>query len=433
MTKDVLLPRTNHNTDFRFQSVKTIVLKITHRCNTDCNYCYENISAGKDMASDSAKKIINLLLSNTTQREVTILFHGGEPTLLSYEWFDEVLQFAISEAAIFNKSIRFTIQSNLINVSESKLELFRKHNVSIGVSIDNIYSELSNQRKKSAIVLDKIKNIVSNGMKVGILSTINHSNFYRLKEIMIYLYDELNIKSFKANPIYSVGAGLNLPSLMPENYFQAYKDMIDYMIETKGNSLVEKNLVIEIIRFFSNDESGVFRQTLCHEKQCGAGKTVLGITTEGYIFPCGRFQWDEYGFYIGNISEADFDVTNYNTSLTNFQNLVPENWYNCNECKAKKICSFGCQAFINRSISKANVECLPTQMKYNYMESRRDELFEVYSNLKGRYSLKEFSYHDKEDEEEELEINSKQLASFVNMYTDSGDDSGDGYIDAVDI
>jgi uncharacterized protein len=399
----------------------------------DCTYCYENIAGGKDMTVAAAKEIIARLLYNTESDTVTILFHGGEPTLLSADWFKAVIEYGLSEADKQNKSIRFTIQTNLLNVSEEKLELFRHYKISMGVSIDNVRIGATNQRQRVNKVLDNIKNLRQRGMKVGVLSTINHSNFSFFSEIMTYLQEELGIMEFKANPVYNVGAGLAQPPMLPENFFRAYKDIIDHMIETKGKGLIEKNVAIEIIRFFSEDEQTEFRETLCHEHTCGAGRKVISITTEGNILPCGRFQWDESRFYLGNMDARDADVGAYEDAITQFHELVPENWFDCAQCPAKKICSFGCQAFINRSLAQANIECLPTKMKYNYLESQREQLFEAYLNLKDRLASKSFLYHDKQDEEEEeTSTAAKQFSPILNMYQDSGDDSGSGYIDAVD-
>lgn len=35
--------------DARFHNVESLIVKITHRCNLDCAYCYEHITKGSDM------------------------------------------------------------------------------------------------------------------------------------------------------------------------------------------------------------------------------------------------------------------------------------------------------------------------------------------------------------------------------------------------
>jgi uncharacterized protein len=176
--------------------------------------------------------------------------------------------------------------------------------------------------------------------------------------------------------------------MMPaEKIFEAQLSILEYMIATEGKKLLESNLNTEILRFFTEDEAELkkLRGTLCHEKRCGAGSSVLGVTPDGHLLPCGRFSWDNSEYFLGSLYDNKVLKKSYQKSFSSkvndFHALVPKSWYDCQSCEAKKTCGFGCQAFIVRSKEKANVDCLPTKMRYRFYKENRERLKPVYEQI----------------------------------------------------
>lgn len=52
------------------------------------------------------------------------------------------------------------------------------------------------------------------------------------------------------------------------------------------------------------------------------------------------------------------------------------------------MCTYACQAFIVQSRSKANVECLPTKMRFAYFKEHRTDLEPVIAEIRRRDSLR---------------------------------------------
>jgi uncharacterized protein len=368
----------------RFINISTLIVKVTHRCNLDCLYCYEHITkTGEDMSIETFKSLADKVLENSRQPEITFLFHGGEPTILKNEWYEEAIKYVLQKAEGLHKKVNFSMQSNLLHISDSKIDLFRKYNVQLGVSLDSVATSQNTMRGGEINVFENYLKVKKAGIKAGILSTINHSNFDKFDVICDFLVNEAHVSFFKANVVTSVGRGFELPSLQPEQIFEAQHAILNYMIRTEGKKLLEHNLMVEIKRFFGEREN--LPPTLCHEKKCGAGTSVLGVTPHGDLLPCGRFQWNDSEYFLGHLEESDNHETNpFEHKLTQFQNLVPQSWFDCDGCPAKKVCGFGCQAFIVRSKEQANVDCLPTKMRFAFYQKNQKKLLPVYHSIQEK-------------------------------------------------
>ncbi|MBI1299006.1 radical SAM protein [bacterium] len=376
------------SSDRRFQNVSTVVVKVTHRCNLDCAYCYEHITAGKDMSIEIFRKLVDRVIQNTQSPNVMFLLHGGEPTLMTNEWLQTASHYAHAIAGIHSKRAVIAMQSNIIALDQGKIRLLKDLNIHLSVSMDGPSSISNSLRGRGDRAVDNYRKLIRSGIRPGVLMTINSSNYQNFDEICDWLSREICINEFKANVVYSVGTGINLSDMKPEQVFEAQHAMLEYMIRTQGQSVIEDNLSFELLRFFASDD-GQHRiaHTLCHEKQCGAGNRVVGVTVDGNILPCGRFQWNDQSHFLGNLDKnLDSDFVQYDEAVQKFHTLVPENWYDCEQCDAQSICSFGCQAFIVRSKSQANVECLPTKMRHLFYVQNKSRLAPVVEQIRRRWN-----------------------------------------------
>lgn len=373
----------------RFSRVSTLIVKVTHRCNLDCVYCYEHITkTGEDMPLEVFEELARLALSETQEACVNFLFHGGEPTLLPNAWYEQAIARARHWASVYGKAVRFSMQTNLLGLTESKIALFKEYDIALGISLDGPASLQSTQRGGEDKVFQHFKRLQRERIKAGVLMTINQSNYADFFMICDWLVHHAQVRSFKANVVTPVGRGVDMPMMQAEEIFAAQQAILQYMIQTKGEALVEDNLATELLRFFASDEERAkMPASLCHEKRCGAGEKVLGVTPQGHLLPCGRFTWDDVPYYLGSLPEIAHNPAAQEqmaAKIADFHALVPQSWYDCDGCAAKRVCGFGCQAFIVRSRSQANVDCLPTKMRFAFYEAHKNELLPVWQALRRR-------------------------------------------------
>jgi uncharacterized protein len=172
--------------DPRFRHISTLIVKVTHRCNLDCLYCYEHITkSGEDMTIDTFKRLVDLTLQNSQENEILFLFHGGEPTILPNEWYEQSIQYAIKQSLKFQKKVSFSMQTNLLGITPSKIDLFKRYDIHLGVSFDGLPTQEQTMRGGEHKVLDNYFRIREAGIKAGIL-TITAILINSIKSVILW-------------------------------------------------------------------------------------------------------------------------------------------------------------------------------------------------------------------------------------------------------
>ena len=130
---------------FRKLRALDVVLKVTERCNLDCDYCYF-FNAGDDsykdhaafIARDTVALVVRRLRQFASERElerVAIHLHGGEPLLLPKARFNSICNEIRSNLEPI-VDLTITVQTNGVLIDLDWIEIFNRHGVAVGVSLD---------------------------------------------------------------------------------------------------------------------------------------------------------------------------------------------------------------------------------------------------------------------------------------------------------
>ena len=131
--------------NFRDLQSLEVVLKITERCNLNCDYCYF-FNAGDDSYKGHSAFISNDTVALLVQRlrefareyglqRIAIHLHGGEPLLLPKAQFDGICEEIRSNLAPI-VDLSMTIQTNGMLIDLEWIEIFNRHGLQVGVSLD---------------------------------------------------------------------------------------------------------------------------------------------------------------------------------------------------------------------------------------------------------------------------------------------------------
>lgn len=132
-----------------------IVIKVAERCNLACSYCYYYMQefSGNNytpfITEEVMAEVPQFLLRSAQELNLgrfRIVFHGGEPLLLKKNRFD---QFCHSLAATLegHAQVDFAVQTNGTLVDAEWIDLFERHKVALGVSIDGTPDQHDLRRK----------------------------------------------------------------------------------------------------------------------------------------------------------------------------------------------------------------------------------------------------------------------------------------------
>lgn len=124
-----------------------VVLKLAERCNINCSYCYYYAPAYQDVYQrpplirrevlQGAVEYLRQALESHEIRALVIAFHGGEPTLLKAAQVDAFccqLQAIVPPHVI----LKFAVQTNGVHITRDWIELIKRHDIDVGISIDGM-------------------------------------------------------------------------------------------------------------------------------------------------------------------------------------------------------------------------------------------------------------------------------------------------------
>lgn len=131
--------------DFRNLHTLSITLKISERCNLDCDYCYF-FNAGDDsyethsalISDDTIKVLVERLKEFAAEydlKRIVIHLHGGEPLLMPKPRFEGICEEIRSNLDPVVE-LAMTVQSNGALIDLEWIEIFKRFGIQVGISLD---------------------------------------------------------------------------------------------------------------------------------------------------------------------------------------------------------------------------------------------------------------------------------------------------------
>jgi uncharacterized protein len=177
-----------------------LILQPTPFCNIDCDYCYlPDRSNPKKMSSEVIDRSLDLVLrSGLVKETLSIVWHAGEPLAVSPVFYEDA--FARISAKAPHIKVRHSIQTNGTIIDQRWCNLFKKNNVSIGVSIDGPAFVHDRHRKDRrgrgthASVMRGIEALKANSIPFHTISVVTADSLDHPEEIFEFF---LNLGAFQ--------------------------------------------------------------------------------------------------------------------------------------------------------------------------------------------------------------------------------------------
>jgi uncharacterized protein len=324
----------------------SIMLVPSAACPSACHYCFGPRTGSVMPASvlDASARFIRDELWRG-KRAGNITFHGGEPLMAGYEWFERSLG-VLAEAT--RRHVRFSVQSNLWLLNDRFVDLFAEYRVGVSTSLDGGREICDSQRGEGYFdkTMAGIRLLRKNGLDVSAIATVLPENVDKIPDIIDFFDTEgLSFTLRGAEPSLAHGYANYLPA---KETGQMYYAVLDCM---------ERNPAPSRIRDVEAAVRNVFSQCsgLCTFSNC-LGQ-YAAISPEGDVYTCQRF-CGEKEFRIGTVYDTAGSLQNsaaYKRIAAMYESISQT----CSPCKHFKYCNGGClySAFVAEKYGKPHPHC----------------------------------------------------------------------------
>lgn len=173
---------------------------VSFTCNLECDYCFylpkgeEQGMLNKGIMSDEVlEAFIPRYIQECPSDHVLFTWQGGEPLLAGRKFFEKA--FALQSQYANGKVIENAIQTNATLIDDKWCELFLKHKILLGVSIDGpaqMHDKYRHSKKgggSHSEVMQGIELLKKHGVEFNTLTCINESNYRHPLEVYKFLKD----------------------------------------------------------------------------------------------------------------------------------------------------------------------------------------------------------------------------------------------------
>ena len=285
---------------------QTVTFQVTDACNLSCTYCYQIHKGTRRMQFETARKMIDMLLSGekgmkdyiNPQKSPGLIvdFIGGEP-LLEPELIDQICSYTIDKMIELNHpwlmKTMFSICSNGVLYHDPKVQNVLqkwKNRLSFSVTVDG-NKELHdscrifpNGEPSYDLAVSAAKDWMSKGNYMGSKITIAPTNVMHVYDAITHMI-ELGYHEINANCVYEEG----WKTIHATTLYNQMKQLADYFLE--NNMDFERDYYCAL---FCEDSFQPKREDDL-QNWCGGNGVMLSVDPDGIIYPCLRYMESSLG------------------------------------------------------------------------------------------------------------------------------------------
>jgi len=312
-----------------------IILNVTNRCNLNCVYCYAKNKGEEEISENVFVETIKFLGKISGGRDSSILLTGGEPMLV----WDKIFTWIEKYRKAIPVNVTFALQSNGTLINKNNAAQLRKERVNVGISLDGSQEFHNMCRTQSyELALQSIKILQKNKIQAGARITVTADSSSTTPDAIRY-YVSQDIKHFTVGFVDPLGAAALRQEFLPtaKQRLRLCNEMLQICVDEfrKGNRIEILSVSQMIINLLTN-----LRPSCCPNSPCGAGVSLLGVDTNGDVYPCDYLF--EPSMKLGNITQFSKVLKNLDT-CTSLQNLQNAHLGECEQCPVFSICTGGCR------------------------------------------------------------------------------------------
>ncbi|MGK7907476.1 MAG: cyclophane-forming radical SAM/SPASM peptide maturase GrrM/OscB [Synechococcus sp.] len=230
-----------------YGSIDLVIIQATSFCNLDCDYCY--------LPDRTVKNVFNLDLiepifkeiftSRFLGPEVSICWHAGEPLAVPRSFYQTAFA-AIArveqEYNLRNCLVRQSVQTNGTLINQAWCELFLKHNVEVGLSLDGpAFLHDAHRKNRKGLgthtsVMRGVNFLNENGIDFFVICVLTQDSLDYPEEIFEFFVENgITDVGFNIEELEGVHKSSSLATRQTEEKFRAFIGRFwDLVAESRG-------------------------------------------------------------------------------------------------------------------------------------------------------------------------------------------------------
>ena len=331
----------------KMKNLNLLIKPASSSCNLRCRYCfYYDVADNREvknygiMNNDTLENMVKKVFDDV-EYSANFAFQGGEPTMAGIEFFEKFHKL-VEKYNTKKIIVNFSLQTNGTLLNKKWLELFKKHNYLIGLSLDGnkeMHDTFRIDAKGEGTfsrVLKAAKMMRKAEVEFNILCVVNKLiaqngklvyNFFRNNGFRYYQFipclDSLSCSEEKDYTLTAEDYG----KFLDETFNLWYEDIMS-----------DKRISV---RHFDNYTKIILGEEPEACDMVGHCNMNAVLESDGSMYPCDFYVLDE--FKVGNINESTFEELFKSEAEMRFlrTSLVVDE--KCKVCRYFKICRGGCR------------------------------------------------------------------------------------------
>lgn len=397
------------------KEVAHVTFQVTDGCNLACSYCYQINKGHNVMSFEIAKKLVDLLLSDDTDKNgyfnrfkkggIILEFIGGEP-LLQANLIDKIITYFQEQTILLNhpwkdKFCASLCSNGVLYFSKDAQQLIKNHknHLDVSITVDGC-KEMHDKCRlfpngdpsyDLAIAADKA--ILSENSDAGTKITIAPANISYLYKSFINMFN-VGHKLIHANCVFEEGWKVSDARI----YYKQLKKIADFLL-----SLDDPDDIYFAL-FNENNYKPIPEDQ--NDNWCGGTGKMLACDPQGNLYPCLRYMSSSLGpdvppLIIGNVYDGictkskEKDTMNMLQSITRKSQSTDE----CFNCMIGQGCAH-CSGYNYQKFGTPNhkatficdmhkAESLANVYYWNkyYLKYNKKEKFPLYCNMQDALNI----------------------------------------------
>ena len=331
----------------KMKNLNLLIKPASSSCNLRCRYCfYYDVADNREvknygiMNDDTLENMVKKVFDDV-EHTANFAFQGGEPTMAGIEFFEKFHKL-VEKYNTKKIIVNFSLQTNGTLLNKKWLELFKKHNYLIGLSLDGnkeMHDTFRIDAKGEGTfsrVLKATKMMKKADVEFNILCVVNKLiaqngklvyNFFRNNGFRYYQFIPcLNSLSCSEEKDYTLTSE-DYGKFLDETFNLWYEDMMS------GKRIS--------VRHFDNYTKILLGEEPEACDMVGHCNMNAVLESDGSMYPCDFYVLDE--FKVGNINESSFEELFKSEAEMRFLRTSLAVDEKCKVCRYFKICRGGCR------------------------------------------------------------------------------------------